>query len=337
MLGKKSLVVIGSIMTFALVSCTVNAFVPTVTKYGKLRSFGQVLPQFHQLRSSSTSTADGSEKQKEAVPEEPVPLLRSQGIFAVEKPLDWTSQDVVSYIRGILERDARQRGAKPVRVGSRRNKSRIIKVGHGGTLDPLATGVLVIGVGKGTKEMQGYLTGSKMYTAVGEFGFETNTLDMEGNVTKTGAFDHITMDSIDGVLPSLTGTIMQIPPIFSAIRKGGKKLYKEARAGKTADDIEIEPREVEVHLLELINRDQHQIPKFEIRMECGGGTYVRSIIRDIGYKLNTVATTCVLTRVKSGQFTLEGCIKRDDWDADKIYAAIDKINEQRAAETEEAE
>mmetsp|Transcript_9647 Transcript_9647/g.13619 ORF Transcript_9647/g.13619 Transcript_9647/m.13619 type:complete len:119 (-) Transcript_9647:1265-1621(-) len=117
----------------------------------------------------------------------------------------------------------------------------------------------------------------------------------------------------------------------------GKKLYKEARAGKTADDIEIEPREVEVHLLELINRDQHQIPKFEIRMECGSGTFVRSIIRDIGYKLDTVATTTVLTRVKSGQFTLDDCIKRDDWDADNIYAAIDKINEERAAETEEAE
>lgn len=83
-----------------------------------------------------------------------VPLLRSEGIFAVNKPLDWTSNNVVSYIRGILERDARNRGAKPVKVGSRRNKNRIVKVGHGGTLDPLATGVLVIAVGKATKELQ---------------------------------------------------------------------------------------------------------------------------------------------------------------------------------------
>lgn len=87
-------------------------------------------------------------------PQEPVSLYRSQGIFCVEKPLNWTSNDVVSYIRGILERDARQRGAKPVKVTSRRNKSRILRVGHGGTLDPLASGVLVIGVGKGTKELQ---------------------------------------------------------------------------------------------------------------------------------------------------------------------------------------
>lgn len=88
-------------------------------------------------------------------PAEPVPLLLAEGLFSVAKPLDWTSSDVVSYVRGILERDARNRGAKPVRVGSRRNKSKIIKVGHGGTLDPLATGVLVIGVGKGTKLLQG--------------------------------------------------------------------------------------------------------------------------------------------------------------------------------------
>ena len=85
-----------------------------------------------------------------------VPLCRSEGLFAVIKPMDWTSSDVVSFIRKMLERDARERGAKPVKVGSRRNKSRIIKVGHGGTLDPLATGVLVIGVGKGTKELQRY-------------------------------------------------------------------------------------------------------------------------------------------------------------------------------------
>jgi TruB family pseudouridylate synthase (N terminal domain) len=90
--------------------------------------------------------------------QEPVSLYRVEGIFAVNKPLEWTSNDVVSYIRGILERDARDRGANPVKVSSRRNKSRIIRVGHGGTLDPLASGVLVIGVGKGTKELQRYVT-----------------------------------------------------------------------------------------------------------------------------------------------------------------------------------
>jgi hypothetical protein len=105
--------------------------------------------QLTTLKSSTTDEASDHST------EEQVPLYQSQGLFSVDKPLDWTSSDVVSYIRGILERDARQRGAQPVKVGSRRNKSRVVKVGHGGTLDPLATGVLVIGVGKGTKELQG--------------------------------------------------------------------------------------------------------------------------------------------------------------------------------------
>ena len=98
--------------------------------------------------------ASDTQSPQQDTPQEPVSLYRSEGIFAVEKPLDWTSFDVVSYIRCILERDARGRGAKPVHVKSGRNKSRIVRVGHGGTLDPLASGVLVIGVGKGTKELQ---------------------------------------------------------------------------------------------------------------------------------------------------------------------------------------
>lgn len=100
------------------------------------------------------STALFSESSAQQTDAELAPLYKYEGLFAVEKPLDWTSNDVVSYIRGILERDARNRGAKPVNIRSRRNKSRKFKVGHGGTLDPLASGVLVIGVGKGTKELQ---------------------------------------------------------------------------------------------------------------------------------------------------------------------------------------
>jgi hypothetical protein len=110
---------------------------------------------------ASEQDPSASDNREKTQPTEQIPLHRSEGIFAVYKPLDWTSNDVVSYIRGILERDARNRGAKPDKIGGnrrRRNRSRsknTIKVGHGGTLDPLATGVLVIGVGKGTKEMQG--------------------------------------------------------------------------------------------------------------------------------------------------------------------------------------
>lgn len=108
---------------------------------------------FHCAATSDTESSNINKPDTQTT-EMPVSLYRSEGIFAVEKPLNWTSSDVVSYIRGILERDARQRGAKPGNVRSRRSKSPILRVGHGGTLDPLASGVLVIGVGKGTKELQ---------------------------------------------------------------------------------------------------------------------------------------------------------------------------------------
>eukprot|EP00934_Nitzschia_sp_Nitz4_P009068 Nitzschia sp. Nitz4//scaffold248_size28759//2010//3067//NITZ4_008104-RA/size28759-snap-gene-0.9-mRNA-1//-1//CDS//3329543977//9058//frame0 len=256
----------------------------------------------------------------------PVPLCRCEGLFSVDKPLNWTSNDVVSYIRGILERDARDRGARPASVKSKRNKKQVIKVGHGGTLDPLASGVLVIGVGKGTKELQKYLSGSKAYRAVGEFGFETTTLDMEGDITSKGTFDHVTAASIEKVLPDFRGRILQVPPLFSAIRKNGKKLYQSAREGASVDDIVIDPREVHVMKLELVQSDTVVLPKFEVNIECGGGTFVRSLIRDIAYKLDTVATTTLLQRTKQGQFLLEGCLPRDVWCADTIYAAIQENN-----------
>lgn len=177
------------------------------------------------------------------------------------------------------------------------------------------------------------MTGSKGYRAIGEFGFETTTLDMEGNVTKTGPVDHITLDSIEEILPHFIGRIMQIPPIFSALRKDGKKMYQSAREGVSADDIDINPREVEIYQLELVRSTALALPKFEVVMECGGGTYVRSLIRDLGLKLGTFATTTLLERTKQGQFTLEDCLAKSEWNADNIYTAIEKFNHVRAAET----
>lgn len=283
---------------------------------------------------ASPSKLFSTSSEPEQIPlSDDVPLLLSEGLMAVNKPLNWTSQDCVGYIRRMLERDTNARGGTVVKPTKRRgNKSRKMKVGHGGTLDPLATGVLVIGIGRGTKELQQYLVGSKGYMAQGEFGFETTTLDMEGNVTKTAPVDHISIAAIEEVLPSLTGTIQQIPPIFSAIRKGGKKLYQEARKGKTAEDMKIEPREVIMHSLKLIDTDDSTLPKFGIEMFCGGGTYVRSIVRDIGYKVGSVATTTVLTRTKQGQFLLEDTLEKDDWSPENIYAALDKFNALRAEE-----
>ncbi len=151
-------------------------------------------------------------------------------------------------------------------------------------------------------------------------------------MTKTGPVNHVTMDSIEKVLPDFTGRIMQVPPIFSALRKNGKKMYQSAREGVSADDIVIEPREVEIHQLHLVRTNKVPLPKFELAMECGGGTYVRSLIRDIGHALGTVATTTLLERTKQAQFTLDDCLSKANWNAENIYAEIEKRNQIRAAE-----
>lgn len=286
-----------------------------------------------------------------------VPLYRAEGLLAVDKPLNWTSQDVVSYVRGILERDARHRGAAPVKVGSRRNKGRIVKVGHGGTLDPLASGVLVLGVGRGTKDLTKYLQGSKAYRATGRLGVETTTLDLDptANVTKTKAWDHVSHPQIAEVLPKFVGKIQQIPPVFSAKRQGGKKAYEIARK-EGVDSVEMEAKEVEIYRLELLMTTAEEarseavaseegeasvptldpvafaLPDFTIAMECGGGTFVRSLIRDIGYEVDTVATTALLQRTKQGPFELEDCLVKSDWTADEIYTQINKWTKKLAEE-----
>lgn len=313
-----------------------NAFRPALTNVQNLKSdYNQVNcwqsrnshdGVLQSRRSRQTKLRNGN--QENSVEENTVPLLLSEGIFAVYKPLDWTSSDVVSFLRGMLMRESRERGANPVPATSRKNKKKIIKVGHGGTLDPLATGVLVIGVGKGTKELQGYLSGSKKYSAEGELGFETNTLDMDikGNITKTAAYDHVTRELMEQALPPFRGTIQQIPPIFSALKRKGKKMYEAAREGATEEDLKIPPREVEIHMLELLDmKDQ----KFSLDIECGGGTYVRSLIRDLGYAVDSVATMTALERTKQAQFTLENCLVQDDWSPENIYAALDKSNAAR--------
>jgi tRNA pseudouridine55 synthase len=257
----------------------------------------------------------------------PVQIHLAEGLFAAYKPLDWTSQDVVAYIRGMLERDARSRGAELAKRRSRKSKKKIT-VGHGGTLDPLATGVLVIGVGKGTKSLQKYLTGSKKYRAGVELGFETETLDMEGNRTKEMDYAHVTEENIIGVIPDFTGKISQIPPIYSALKKNGKKLYELAREGKTVDDIEIEAREVTIYDLEYLPEDGNgkTLPCFGLNVECGGGTYIRSLVRDMGASLGTCATMTCLERTQQGRFTLDDVLSQEDWTVENVYAAVERWN-----------
>jgi len=131
---------------------------------------------------------------------------------------------------------------------------------------------------------------------------------------------------MEQALPSFVGTIQQVPPIYSAIRKEGKRLYEMAREGASEADVQIEPREVEVHKLELLNM---QGKSFSLAIESGGGFYVRSLVRDLAYKLDSVATMTSLERTKQGQFSLEDCLDKDDWSPDNIYAAVDKSNSLR--------
>jgi tRNA pseudouridine55 synthase len=175
---------------------------------------------------------------------------------------------------------------------------------------------------------ESFLKGTKGYRAVGEFGFETDTLDMAGKVIETAGVDHITREKLEKVIPKFVGKFLQYPPLYSAIHMDGKRLHELAREGITADDIDIPPREVTVMDFDLLHFDA---PKFEIAVQCGGGTYIRSLIRDIGYSLDTFATTTLLQRTKQGPFAFEHTLPREEWSAGNIYKAIE-TTKQRIAE-----
>jgi tRNA pseudouridine55 synthase len=152
------------------------------------------------------------------------------------KPQNWTSFDVVAKARGCLENDLRKSGHEFKR------RSRL-KVGHGGTLDPMAEGLLVLGIGTGCRGLEGYLKGGKAYRATARLGFETDTQDATGEVLSTAATAHVTISDLRAAAAGLVGTILQRPPIYSALRKDGKRLHELARAGKLQEE-DVEPRQV---------------------------------------------------------------------------------------------
>jgi len=173
-----------------------------------------------------------------------------------------------------------------------------------------------------------YLTGSKRYRATVKLGIQTTTLDLDptGSIVEEKPFDHVTWEKIQGIVPQFTGTIKQIPPIFSALKKDGKRLYELGRKGQVAEDVQIEAREVTIHDLKIIDKDDKtDLSSFEIDVECGGGTYIRSLIRDMGIALGTVATMSKLERTKQGQFTLDDpqCLPKDEWNPDSITTSIE--------------
>ncbi|XP_043911832.1 probable tRNA pseudouridine synthase 1 [Protopterus annectens] len=241
-------------------------------------------------------------------------LQALSGLFAVYKPKGPTSADVLNKLKRRLLEEAGMEQA------SKKRKKQPLKMGHGGTLDSAASGVLVVGIGKGTKMLSEMLTGSKKYTALGELGKATDTLDATGKITEEKPYDHIKMEDIDGVLKKFTGTVMQVPPLYSALKKDGQRLSKLVKKGEI---VEAKPaRPVTVYSLTL---QDFQPPVFTLDVECGGGFYVRSLVDDIGKELSCCAHVKELTRTKHGPFTLqEHILKEEQWTIDEIANSIEQ-------------
>lgn len=182
---------------------------------------------------------------------------------------------------------------------------RIKKAGHAGTLDPLATGILIVCVGAGTRLSEYAMASQKRYRARVLLGKETDTYDAEGEVVAEHDPSHITQNQVEALLPQFTGDIQQFPPMYSAIKREGKKLYELAREGKT---VELEARAVTISALTL---SEWQLPEFTLDITCGSGTYIRSLAHDIGANLGVGAHLSALTRTASGAFTLENAVGLD--------------------------
>uniref|UniRef100_A0A8D1AAW6 Pseudouridylate synthase TRUB1 n=1 Tax=Sus scrofa TaxID=9823 RepID=A0A8D1AAW6_PIG len=242
-------------------------------------------------------------------------LLSLSGVFAVHKPKGPTSAELLNRLKEKLLAEA----GMPSPEWTKRKKQPL-KIGHGGTLDSAAGGVLVVGIGRGTKMLTSLLTGSKRYIAIGELGKATDTLDSTGKVTEEKPYDKITQEDIEGILQKFTGNIMQVPPLYCALKKDGQRLSSLMKRGKV---VEAKPaRPVTVYSISLQN---FQPPLFTLDVECGGGFYIRSLVSDIGKELSSCASVLELTRTKQGPFTLEEhALPEDKWTIDDIAQSLDQ-------------
>ena len=222
------------------------------------------------------------------------------GIVLIDKPADWTSFDVVAKIRGHIRRGYTERGGKPTK--------RQLKVGHAGTLDPFATGLLVILLGDATKKAGEFLKLDKVYEAEIILGQESTTGDPEGDLTTINNVIP-TIEEVEAILKQFLGEIRQRPPIYSAIKIDGQRAYKMARDGK---EVEIPERTVTIYNLELLD---YAYPSLKIRTHVGSGTYIRSLAVDIGKALGTGAYCKQLRRTKIAEWTVEDAVSIDAFTA----------------------
>lgn len=219
-------------------------------------------------------------------------------IIGIDKPLGWTSFDAVKRVRGAIQRKLNVRK---------------FKVGHAGTLDPLATGVLIICTGRSTRDIERLQNGTKEYIATIRLGATTPSFDLETEIDATYPYEHITEEMVREILPRFTGHIMQVPPVYSAVKVDGKRAYKYARKGK---EVELKAKSLVIEELEML---PSELPELKLRIVCSKGTYIRALTRDIGVALGSGAHLTALCRTRVGDITLKDCLTVDE--------AVKKISE----------
>lgn len=222
------------------------------------------------------------------------------GFLNLHKPAGLTSHDCVARVRRSLK---------------------MKRVGHGGTLDPAATGVLPIALGRATRLLQ-FLQPDKVYWAIARFGITTTTDDLEGDIRTQAPAAHLTRDQVEALLPKFLGTIQQVPPAHSAIQVGGQRLYDLARAGVVVD---VPMRTVTVHQIDLLDWRPGDFPEAELAIACGTGTYIRSIARDLGNLLGTGGTLASLIRTQSHGFDLADSLTLEDLAAQAEVGTFEPI------------
>jgi tRNA pseudouridine55 synthase len=224
--------------------------------------------------------------------------IAESGVLLVDKPSDWTSHDVVNCVR---------------------RRFRFRKVGHCGTLDPAATGLLVLLLGRATKLSERLMNQDKVYAGTMRLGIETDSQDRDGQITATHDIAGLTEEDVRRAAQSFVGTLMQTPPMVSAVKKDGKPLYKLARKGQV---VEREPRQIVIHNLTI---GDVRMPDIDFEVSCGKGTYIRTLCADIGTALGCGAHLHSLRRLRSGSFSVDDAYTIDrikSWEREQLMDAM---------------
>ena len=209
-------------------------------------------------------------------------------IFAIDKPYRISSFGALAHVRYVLS----------CTLGYK------VKIGHAGTLDPLATGVLILCTGKATKRIEEFQGQTKEYTATLQLGATTASYDMEHEVNASFPTEHITRELINDTLPQFIGDIEQIPPTYSAVKVNGDRAYELRRAG---EEVKLKPKHIHIDEIEVVDFDVEKM-QLSLRVVCGKGTYIRALARDLGRALNSGAYLTALRRTRVGNFTIDRCL-----------------------------